>query len=94
MKNKYINPMMNIHEIAPMSLMAGSVTALGDIDTSEPVGGDAGDAAARELLEDDSIDLSKWIWTILFLLLSITVGAQTYTEVEPAAGLLMARRMA
>lgn len=85
MKNKYINPMMNIHEIAPMSLMAGSVTALGDIDTSEPIGGDAGDAAARELLEDDSIDLSKWIWTILFLLLSITVGAQTYTEVEPAA---------
>ena len=76
---------MNIHDIEPMNLLAGSITSDGNVvDTSNPVIGDAGDAAARELFEDDSIDLSKFMWTILFLLFSITVGAQTYTPAEPA----------
>ena len=76
--------MMNIHDIEPMNLLAGSVTSTGDVDTSNPISGDAGDAAARELFEDDDLDLSKFMWTVIFLLFSITIGAQTYTEVEPA----------
>ncbi len=84
MKKTYIHPMMNIHDIEPMNLLAGSITSTGDVDTSNPVSGDASDAAARELFEDDDFDLSKLMWTVIFLLFSITIGAQTYTRVEPA----------
>lgn len=76
---------MNIHDIEPTNFLAASVTSDGDVvDTSNPVSGDAGDAAAREYLEDDAFDLSKFTWTVIFLLFSITIGAQTYITVEPA----------
>lgn len=85
MKKTYIHPMMNIHDIEPMNLLAGSITSDGDVvDTSNPVSGDAGDAAARELFEDDDLDISKFLWTVLFLLFSVTMSAQSYTTVEPA----------
>ena len=83
MKKKYNNPMIDIHQIANISLLAGSVTATGDIDTTDPISGDAGDAAARELLDEDS-DFTKFLWTVIFLLFSITTSAQVYTTKEPA----------
>lgn len=76
--------MMNSHDIEPMNLLAGSVTSSGDVDVSNPVGGNAGEAAAPTFSEDDDTSLSKYMWTIIFLLFSITIGAQTYTTVEPA----------
>ena len=76
---------MNIHDIEPTNFLAASVTSDGDVvDTSNPVSGDAGDAAARELFEDDDLDISKFLWTVIFLLFSITMSAQSYTTVEPA----------
>lgn len=76
---------MNIHDIEPTNFLAASVTSDGDVvDTSNPVSGDAGDAAARELFEDDDFDISKFLWTVIFLLFSITMSAQSYTTVEPA----------
>ena len=76
--------MMNIHDIEPTNFLAASVTSDGNVvDTSNPVSGDADDAAARELFDDD-FDISKFLWTVLFLLFSITMSAQSYTTVEPA----------
>ena len=84
MKKKYNYPMIDIHRITNISLLAGSVTASGDIDTTDPISTDAGDAAARELLEEDN-DFTKFLWTVFFLLFSITMNAQTiYTTVQPA----------
>ena len=82
MKKQYSNPMIDIHQIANISLLAGSVTGSGDIDTTDPIGGDAGEAASRELLDEDN-DFTNFLWTVVFLLFSITASAQ-YTTVQPA----------
>ena len=81
MKKTYIIPTAETYNIKPASLLAYSgVTPSGDVDTDNPIEGDAGEAASRQSNIWDNL------WIILLLLMcSITASAQTYTTLEPAA---------
>ena len=80
MKKTYIIPKAETYNIKSASLLANSgVPPIVEIETTDPIEGDAGEAATREVKIWDNL----WM-LVLVLLFSITAGAQTYTTVEPA----------
>ena len=81
MKKTYIIPTTGVFDIKPASPLAASLFLENDdikVEPTNPIEGDAGAAAVREL------NLSDIMWTIVFLLFSITASAQTYYTMEPA----------
>ena len=80
MKKTYIIPKAETYNIKPASLLANSgVPPIVEIETTDPIEGNAGEAATRESHVWDDL----WM-LVLLLLFSITASAQTYTTVEPA----------
>lgn len=80
MKKTYIIPKAETYDIKPASLLANSgITPTGDVDTTNPIEGDAGEAATREVIKWDNM----WM-LILLLLFSITASARDYYTLEPA----------
>ena len=80
MKKTYIIPKAETYDIKSASLLANSgVPPIVEIETTDPIEGNAGEAATRESHVWDNL----WM-LVLVLLFSITAGAQTYTTVEPA----------
>ncbi|MCR5533755.1 MAG: DNA/RNA non-specific endonuclease [Bacteroidaceae bacterium] len=80
MKKTYIIPKAETYDIKSASLLANSgVGTTYEIETENPIEGDAGEAATREVKIWDNL----WM-LVLVLLFSITANAQTYTTVEPA----------
>ena len=80
MKKTYIIPKAETYDIKSASLLANSgVPPIVEIETTDPIEGNAGEAATRESHVWDNL----WM-LVLVLLFSITANAQTYTTVEPA----------
>ena len=80
MKKTYIIPKAETYDIKSASLLTNSgVPSIVEIETTDPIEGDAGEAATREVKIWDNL----WM-LVLVLLFSITASAQTYTTVEPA----------
>ena len=80
MKKTYIIPKAETYDIKSASLLANSgVPSIVEIETTDPIEGNAGEAATRESHVWDNL----WM-LVLVLLFSITANAQTYTTVEPA----------
>ena len=80
MKKTYIIPKAETYDIKSASLLANSgVPPIVEIETTDPIEGNAGEAATRESHVWDNL----WM-LVLVLLFSITASAQTYTTVEPA----------
>ena len=80
MKKTYIIPTVSVYNIKPTRPLAYSgVTPTGDVDTDNPMEGDADAAAVRECNIWDEM----WM-VILLLLFSITASARDYVRLEPA----------
>ena len=84
-KKEYIRPVVEILDIEPRKLMAGSVDGAGngvDIIIDDPQPGDAGDGLAPEL--DPFGPLNMFLTIVVLLMMSLSIHAQAVTTVEPA----------
>ena len=84
-KNNYMSPVVGVLEIKAQELLAGSLVDNGGvvdvIIPDDPQPGDAGNAAAPVF---DPTSPLKIFWIMVLLMMSLAVGAQKYTTVEPA----------
>ena len=81
-KKHYMSPVVDILDIEAQKLLAGSVTDDFNINISEPIPGDANDAASPDFFFGE--ELKPLLTLVLLIIMSLTVSAQKYTTVEPA----------
>lgn len=86
MKKQYITPEMDMTQIRPMQLLAGSIDAHGDMvidDTPTPDDEEIIDAASHEF-DFDFDDFKQILLLMVFTLTSLFASAQVQVTVDPA----------